>query len=81
MGLAKLARKREEQSLTDRLREVGDVTGTATGAIYNIAKSKVNKPKDIVRKGAIGAFLGFQAGDGLGDFAGWMAEKKEKEKK
>jgi len=82
VGLTKLSSRssHRDESLTDKIREAGDVAGTATGAIYNIIKSKATRPRDVIRKGAVGALLGFQAGDGFGDFAGWMAEKKEKEK-
>jgi len=78
--LEKKSRLTEDMSTDDVIRATGDVAGTAVGAISNIARSKPKTTKDIVLKGATGAFFGMEAGDGLGDMAAWINGKMKKGK-
>ena len=79
-NLKKTAQK-EQITMQDKIRAGSDVLGASAGAIIGIARSKPKSTKDIVRKGLLGSFVGMETGDGLGDMASWIMDKKNALKK
>ena len=71
----------KSNTVEDKIREAGDVGGTAIGAIGNIMRKKPKTAKDILASGAFGSLVGLETGDGVGDMAGWMYTKYNKGRK